>query len=46
MKFGVLVSRIRVEEKLLFEELAKRGIEFDRLYDNELIFHLEDKPLS
>ena len=46
MKFGVLVSRIRVEEKLLFEELAKRGIEFDRLYDNELIFHLEDKPFD
>ena len=46
MKFGVLVSRIRVEEKLLFEELNKRGIEFDRIYDNEIIFHLEEKPFN
>ncbi len=46
MKFGVLVSRIRVEEKLLFAELEKRGIDFDRLYDNELIFKLEEKPFD
>jgi [lysine-biosynthesis-protein LysW]--L-2-aminoadipate ligase len=46
MKFGVLVSRIRVEEKLLFEELNKRGIEFDRIYDNEVIFRLEEKPFD
>lgn len=46
MKFGVLVSRIRVEEKLLFEELSKRGIEFDRIYDNEIIFRLEEKPFD
>jgi len=46
MKFGVLVSRIRVEEKLLFEELNKRGIEFDRIYDNEIIFRLEEKPFD
>ena len=46
MKFGVLVSRIRVEEKLLFEELNKRGIEFYRIYDNEIIFRLEEKPFD
>ncbi len=46
MKIGVLVSRIRVEEKLLFEELQKRGLEFDRLYDNELVFNLEEKPFE
>jgi [lysine-biosynthesis-protein LysW]---L-2-aminoadipate ligase len=46
MKFGVLVSRIRVEEKLLFEELNKRGVEFDRIYDNEIIFRLEEKPFE
>lgn len=46
MKFGVLVSRIRVEEKLLFEELNKRGIEFDRIYDSEIIFRLEEKPFE
>jgi [lysine-biosynthesis-protein LysW]---L-2-aminoadipate ligase len=46
MKFGVLVSRIRVEEKLLFEELNKRGVEFDRIYDSEIIFRLEEKPFE
>ncbi len=34
---GVLVSRIRVEEKLLFEALEARGLSFDRLDDRELI---------
>ena len=37
-KIAMLLSQVRVEEKLLFEELDKRGIEFDRIYDNELIF--------
>ncbi len=46
MKIGVLVSRIRVEEKLLFEELDKRGLAFDRLYDGELVFKLEEKPFE
>jgi [lysine-biosynthesis-protein LysW]--L-2-aminoadipate ligase len=46
MKFGVLVSRIRVEEKLLFEELNKRGVAFDRIYDSEIIFRLEEKPFE
>ncbi len=46
MKFGVLVSRIRVEEKLLFEELNKRGVQFDRIYDSEIIFRLEEKPFE
>ncbi len=46
MKFGVLVSRIRVEEKLLFEELEKRGIAFDKLYDGEMVFNLLEKPFE
>ena len=46
MKIGVLVSRIRVEEKLLFAEMDKRGIEFERIYDDELIFRLEEKPFD
>jgi [lysine-biosynthesis-protein LysW]--L-2-aminoadipate ligase len=46
MKIGILVSRIRVEEKLLFEEMEKRGLDFDRLYDGELIFDLEKKPFN
>ncbi len=46
MKLGVLVSRIRVEEKLLFEEFERRGLDFDRLYDGELVFRLEEKPFE
>jgi len=40
MRIGVLCSRIRVEEKLLFTELEARGIEYVRLNDDELIFDL------
>ncbi|MBN1935476.1 MAG: lysine biosynthesis protein LysX [Anaerolineae bacterium] len=40
-KIGILCSRIRVEEKLLIEELQKRGAEFDLLDDRELIFEIQ-----
>ncbi|MBM4414611.1 MAG: 30S ribosomal protein S6--L-glutamate ligase, partial [Chloroflexi bacterium] len=40
MRIGVLCSRIRVEEKLIFAELDARGIEYVRLNDDELIFDL------
>jgi [lysine-biosynthesis-protein LysW]---L-2-aminoadipate ligase len=39
-KIGVLLSRVRVEEKWLFEALTKRGADFDRLDDREVIFNL------
>lgn len=42
MRVGVLCSRIRVEEKLLFDELTARGVDFDKLDDRELIFDLHD----
>ncbi len=42
MKFGLLYSRVRVEEKLLFEEFAQRGIDFDLLDDQKLIFDITD----
>lgn len=42
MKVGVLCSIIRKEEKLLFDELKKRGVEFDKLDDREISFDLED----
>jgi [lysine-biosynthesis-protein LysW]--L-2-aminoadipate ligase len=44
MNIGVLYSRVRVEEKLLFEEFARRGIDFTRLDDRELIFELGREP--
>jgi len=40
MKFGLLYSRVRVEEKLLFEEFQKRGIDFDLLDDQKMIFDI------
>jgi len=42
----MLLSRVRVEEKLLFEQFEKRGLPFDRLDDRELVFNLEEKPFD
>jgi [lysine-biosynthesis-protein LysW]--L-2-aminoadipate ligase len=46
MKFGILYSRVRVEEKLLFEEFARRGIDFDLLDDQQLVFDITGGPDS
>ncbi|MBI1801189.1 MAG: lysine biosynthesis protein LysX [Chloroflexi bacterium] len=42
MKLGVLYSRVRVEEKLLFEELDRRGVDYDKIDDRDAIFDLTD----
>ncbi len=42
LKVGVLLSRVRVEEKWLFEALDKRGVEYNRLDDREVQFNLAD----
>ena len=41
---GVLLSRVRLEEKLLLEELERRGIATTVIDDRELVFALEKKP--
>ncbi len=41
MKIGVLLSRVRVEEKWLLEALDKRGLAYDRLDDREVQFDLD-----
>jgi [lysine-biosynthesis-protein LysW]--L-2-aminoadipate ligase len=41
---GVLLSRVRVEEKLLLEELERRGVATKVIDDRELVFALEKKP--
>ncbi|MGE0708968.1 MAG: lysine biosynthesis protein LysX [Planctomycetota bacterium] len=46
MKVGVLVSRVRVEEKLLFTELERRGVDYERLDDRELVFELGKNHLA
>jgi [lysine-biosynthesis-protein LysW]---L-2-aminoadipate ligase len=42
MRVGVLCSRIRVEEKLIFAELEKRGIDYIKLDDDQLVFDLNE----
>ena len=41
---GVLLSRVRVEEKLLLEELERRHIATKVIDDRELVLALEKKP--
>ena len=40
MHVGVLLSRVRVEEKLIFAELNERGVAWSRIEDPELVMHL------
>src|SRR5262249_31100033 len=40
MRIGILCSRVRVEEKLIFAEFERRGVEFTRIDDDEVIFDL------
>ena len=42
MKVGILYSRVRAEEKLLFEEFDKRGVELDLIDDGKLVFDITD----
>ena len=41
-RVGVLYSRVRVEEKLLFEAFDRRGVTLDLLDDQKLIFDITD----
>ena len=41
MKIGVLCSRIRVEEKLLLQEMDRRGLDYVRIKDDVVVFHLK-----
>jgi len=43
MRLGVICSRIRVEEKLLFAALERRGLQFERLDDGEVVFDLRQR---
>jgi len=44
VKIGVLCSRIRAEEKLLFEALKRRGLDFDKIDDREIVFEIGAEP--
>ncbi|HMQ34469.1 MAG TPA: lysine biosynthesis protein LysX [Chloroflexaceae bacterium] len=40
MRIGVLCSRVRAEEKLLFTELERRGLPYAKIDDREQVFDL------
>jgi [lysine-biosynthesis-protein LysW]--L-2-aminoadipate ligase len=40
VKIGVICSRVRVEEKLLFAALQERGVDYDRIDPREIVFDL------
>jgi len=42
MKIAILLSRVRVEEKLLLQAFEKRGLDIDILDDREVIFDLQE----
>jgi [lysine-biosynthesis-protein LysW]--L-2-aminoadipate ligase len=44
VNIAVMYSRVRVEEKLLFDEFTRRGVSLSRLDDRELIFELGQEP--
>lgn len=43
MKVGILLSRARVEEKLIFDALDRRQVTYDKIYDPECLFDLQNK---
>lgn len=46
MRIGVLVSRIRVEEKLLFKEFDRRNLNYELIDDRKLILDLQERTLA
>ena len=46
MRVGVLHSRLRVEEKLLLQDLDTRGVEVDLIDDRKLILDVTKDPTS
>src|SRR5918998_2296231 len=43
MRLGIICSRIRVEEKLLFAAFEQRGVGFERIDDGDVIWDLDDR---
>ena len=43
MKIGVLCSRVRVEEKLIFKALRERGVAFEKIDVRNLIFDFDEE---
>ncbi|MGC9469017.1 MAG: lysine biosynthesis protein LysX [Anaerolineae bacterium] len=39
-KVGILLSRVRTEEKLLIQELERRGVDYDTIDDRQVVFDI------
>jgi len=46
MKVGILYSRARVEEKLIFQALEERGLEYELINDRELVLDIDHPSLD
>jgi [lysine-biosynthesis-protein LysW]--L-2-aminoadipate ligase len=46
MRIGILCSRIRVEEKLIFEALDRRSLRYELLDDRELVLDMQRRSLE
>lgn len=46
MRVGLLISRVRVEEKLLIKELDRRGVAYDLIDDRKLVLDLSRPSLT
>ena len=44
MRIGIICSRVRPEEKLLFEAIRSRNAELVRIDDRDLVLDLEETP--
>lgn len=46
MKVGMLLSRVRVEEKLLLDAFTARGVKVERIDDREIVFDLNHPAVA
>ena len=46
MRIGVLCSRIRVEEKLIFDALDRKGVPYELLDDRELVLDMGNRSVD
>ncbi|MGD9144710.1 MAG: lysine biosynthesis protein LysX, partial [Anaerolineae bacterium] len=46
MKIGMICSRVRVEEKLIFAALRDRGVDYERLDPRRLFLDLDARQLA
>lgn len=42
MRIGILLSRVRAEEKLIFETMERRGVAYELIDDRQAILHLQE----